>query len=225
MASSWFTQAGSVPQASLVFEHSVPKGKGLAFRLWHMRLVRSARRCQGYIKTDLCAPVKGDQLRWYSIIHFDSPEHLHDWLKSKEREALIEEGRKIFELYQFKSFSTGLEGWFSRSSKTEQFSLGPPAWKQNLAVILALYPMVMLQTFVFSLLHLMDSWPHANSMLVNNFVCSSILTWVIMPAVTKALGFWLKPDRHSSVRTDALGVFLVAVALVGMLLLFNYLEF
>jgi uncharacterized protein len=225
MASRWFTpETEHASKASLVFEHIVPNGKGLAFRLWHVRLANSARRCDGCMRVDLCAPVKGAHLSWYSIIHFDSPDHLNQWLKSKEREALIEEGRKIFELYQFKSFSTGLEGWFSRSSKAEQFGLGPPAWKQNLAIVVGLYPMVMVQTFLFTTLHLMHSWSHASSMLVNNLISSSILTWLVMPLVTKGLSFWLTPDRHSSLKLNVLGTGVVAIVLLGMLSLFNYLE-
>jgi antibiotic biosynthesis monooxygenase (ABM) superfamily enzyme len=212
--------------ASLVVEHVVPSGKGLAFRWWHAKLTRLAKRYNGYIRTDLYAPVKGscpDQpLKWYSIVHFESPESLNQWLTSRDRETMIETGRKVFASYQFMSFSTGLEGWFSRETGTEHIGIAPPAWKQNLSVILGLYPTVMIQSALFAALGVMQSWSLPSSMLVNNIITSSILTWVVMPLVTRWLKFWLHPATHPSPwKTEVLGAGLIVVVLSGLLMLFN----
>lgn len=209
--------------ASIVIEHVVPKGKGLAFRFWHANLMRSARRSPGFLRVDLCSPIKTDQLRWYSIIHFDSPDHLDRWLKSADRKAVIESGQTIFKTYHFKSFATGLEGWFSHKTGSEQLGLGPPAWKQNLAVILGLYPVVMLQSLLFAAFDLMDSWSPANSMLANNLITSSILTWAVMQLVTRLLNFWLVPaHRPSSLKIEILGIAIVTAGLGLAALGFNY---
>lgn len=218
--------ASTLAAASLVIEHTVPNGEGLAFRWWHSKVTRTAKRFKGHIRTDLCAPVKGVQpgqpLKWYSIIHFDSPELLNEWIKSRDREALIKSGRKTFASYQFISFATGLEGWFSSKTGTEQVGLGPPAWKQNAVVILALYPTVMLQSAVFSALGLMESWPIPNAMIINNIITSSLLTWAVMPIATSLLGFWLQPTlRPTRLKTEILGLGLVLFALGLMVFLFN----
>lgn len=216
------SQVEPVSSASLVIEHFVPRGKGLEFRWWHSKLTRSASRHKGYLRTDLCPPIKGSQLKWYSILHFDSSENLNRWLKSEDREKLIESGRKIFKTYQFKSFSTGLEGWFSHQTGSEQLGLGPPAWKQNLAVILGLYPVVMLQAILFNQLGLMRHWSPASSMLANNLITSSILTWIVMPFVTRLMNFWLQPAHQSmSTKINLLGTAIVAGLLGLAMALFN----
>ncbi|MGI8932557.1 MAG: hypothetical protein ACR2FS_00635 [Phormidesmis sp.] len=217
---------GALVGASLVIEHTVPAGEGLAFRWWHAKVTRAAKNFKGHIRTDLCAPVKGRQpsqpMKWYSLVHFDSPELLNQWVNSRDREALIRTGRKTFASYQFISFSTGLEGWFSRRTGTEQSGLGPPAWKQNAAVILALYPTVIIQSLLFSALGLMQSWTLPNSMIINNIITSSVLTWGVMPLATKLLRFWLRPTyQPTNWKTDALGAGVVVVALGSMVLLFN----
>ncbi|MGC1306424.1 MAG: hypothetical protein WA885_04285 [Phormidesmis sp.] len=216
----------SLQAASLVVEHIVPSGEGLAFRWWHAKVTRAAKNFKGHIRTDLCSPVRGQQpnqpIKWYSIVHFESPELLNQWINSRDRSALIKAGRKTFASYQFISFSTGLEGWFSRRTGTEQSGLGPPAWKQNAAVILALYPTVVIQTLLFSALGVMQSWALPNAMIINNIITSSILTWGVMPLVTKLLGFWLQPNYQSTGwKKDALGAAIVIAALGLMVLLFN----
>ena len=216
----------SVPDfASLVVEHTVSKGKGLAFRWWHRKLTRSARTFQGYLRTDLYSPIQGsDQMKWYSIVHFDTPEHLNQWLKSRDREAMIGSGSGVFSSYRFMSFATGLEGWFSSNSGGEQMGLGPPAWKQNLAIILGLYPVVMIQSLVFGALGLMQGWSLPSSMIVNNLITSSILTWAVMPLVSKVMGFWLYPaSQPLAQKTDWLGSVALAGVLVLMVLFFNWL--
>jgi hypothetical protein len=59
-------------------------------------------------------------------------------------------------------------------------------------------------------------------MVVNNLITSSILTWLVMPLVSRFLSFWLYPAyRMGSFRKDAAGTLLVMAALVGMVGIFN----
>lgn len=212
--------------ASLVIEHTVPRGKGLAFRRWHAKVTRTAWRFKGYIRTDLLPPVKGQkQLKWYSIVHFDSPENLNAWLKWEEREAAINTEDHPVESYQFKSFTTGLEGWFSSKLGGEQMGLGPPAWKQNLAVVLGLYPTLMIQSVLLGALGIMKHLPHSSAMLLDNFISCSLLTWLVMPFVTRSLSFWLRPAAQPlPQKSNALGTAAVIGGLGALLVLFSELK-
>jgi antibiotic biosynthesis monooxygenase (ABM) superfamily enzyme len=215
-------QAGQIQPASLIFESIVPRDRAEAFQNWHANLRKSAQQFKGYIRTDLCPPVKAEQLKWYSIMHFESADHLSNWLNSEIRQGLIAEGKEFIESYQFKSFTTGLEGWFSHRKNADQLGLDAPAWKQNLAVILGLYPTVMLQSLLFTKLGMMQHWPFASSMLINNIISTSILTWVVMPSVTKAMNFWLQPAPNKvSIRMNLFGTALATVLPAVMMFLFN----
>lgn len=194
--------------------------------MWHNHLVIRARNCPGFLRADLCPPLrcKDPVVKWYSIMHFDSPEHLHNWVESNERKSLVESGQQIFNAYRFKSFTTGLEGWFSRQSgKFERASLGPPTWKQILAVVLGLYPIVVLQSKLFAVLGLFKSWSPEIAILANNLITSSVLSLFVMPFVARRLRFWLQPAYHSHTtkQTDFLGTIIVAIALGIMMLLFS----
>ena len=211
--------------SSLVTEHIVPQGRDFPFKRWHNNLVETSKKYNGFLRCDLCPPLicKDRVVKWYYIIHFDSPEHLNQWMESSDRKQLLESGQEIFSAYRFKSFTTGLEGWFSAlAGNSEYKGLGPPRWKQILAVVLALYPVVMMQAIAFSVFGIMQSWSLASSMIVNNLITSTILSLFVMPFVSKRLSFWLQPAYFPvSTKTNLIGASLVTVSLALMVSIFN----
>jgi uncharacterized protein len=210
--------------SSVVIEYIVPGQKAWSFRHWHRQLIQSAKSAEGFVRADRHRPLKCEDgaLKWYSVIHFDQPQHLNQWLDSESRTIILQAGKGIFETYSFKSFSTGLEGWFSRRSGAESTNLGPPEWKQILSVVLGLYPIIMVQEAIFNRLELFDDWSPASAMWVNLMITSIILTFFVMPFIVKALDFWLQPaNRVASIRAEVVGLGMVLASMAVMILLFG----
>jgi len=207
-------------------EYIVPKTNAEAFEAWYGRLRRVAQYHSGFLRADLCTPLDCEDgvMKYYSIIHFASPSQLDLWLTCDVRQRLFHEGESLVLAYRFKSFTTGLEGWFSATSGSRG-SLGPPRWKQILSVVLGLYPTVIVQGMVFSTLGIMQGWPLPTAMLVNNLITSSLLTWVVMPRVSRWLKFWLQPAyRPTSRFVDLVGAGFVLSLLILCVVLFNWLQ-
>lgn len=212
--------------SSSVMEYIVPEENAPQFEAWYGRVREVVQYYSGFLRADLCTPLNCNDgvIKYYSIIHFATPSQLDLWVSSEERLRLFKEGESIFSAYRFKSFTTGLEGWFSLGAGSGG-SLGPPPWKQILAVVLGLYPTVMLQGLVFGTLGMMQGWPLPMAVLVNNLITSSLLTWVVMPRVSKFLRFWLRPAyRLTSRQIDLLGVGVVLSLLIIFVILFSWLQ-
>lgn len=204
----------------------MPEASTPQFEAWYARVREVAQYYSGFLRADLCPPLNCDDgvVKYYSIIHFATPSQLDLWVSSDQRQRLFKEGELIFLAYRFKSFTTGLEGWFSLQAGSGR-SLGPPPWKQILAVVLGLYPTVMLQGLVFTTLGVMQGWPLPAAMLVNNLITSSLLTWVVMPRVSRLLKFWLRPAYSLTPnQVDLVGAGLVLSLLIACVVLFNWLQ-
>lgn len=206
--------------SSLVVEHIVAKSQRAAFERWHDGLKMAASRHPGFVRLDLNSPLlcEDDAIKWYSIVHFDSPEHLNSWVNSTERKRVIESGQNIFRAYRFKSFTTGLEGWFSRrANDDENRGLGPPAWKQILSVVFGLYPIVMIRIKLFPGTGVIGDWSPSGAMLLATLITSSILAVAVMPVVTRLMGFWLYPAyQETKWKADVLGSIVMALGLIFM---------
>ncbi|HIK44401.1 MAG TPA: hypothetical protein IGR64_05875 [Leptolyngbyaceae cyanobacterium M65_K2018_010] len=214
--------------SSSVMEYIVPESRVEAFQDWYGQVRQVVQQYPGFLRADLCSPLNCNDgvVKFYSIIHFSTPKFLNNWLKSKQRQHLFTAGQAIFLAYRFKSFSTGLEGWFSsQAGPEEQGSLGPAPWKQVLAVVLGLYPTLMVQGMVFAALGIMQSWPMPTALLINNLITSSLLTWVVMPRISRLFSFWLQPAYFlTSRQANLLGTIVVLSILGGLVILFNLLQ-
>jgi uncharacterized protein len=78
----------------------------------------------------------------------------------------------------------GFAGWFEIDGAP-----GPPRWKQGVAVLVALYPTTLLLGFVQRTFAADAPWVPA--LFVSNVVGIAILTWLLMPLVTRLLAPWL----------------------------------
>lgn len=84
----------------------------------------------------------------------------------------------------------GLEAWFRSRHEA------PPRWKMAVATLLGVYPASLLISFVIG--ESVHAWPIAARSLVFAVGMVALLTWVVMPLVTRLLHPWLHPDHSTS---------------------------
>ena len=202
------------PPAAMVFTHRVSQARVPDYLVWRRKAIAAQAHIPGYLATEFFEPRAKGQEEWVDIVRYDSVEHLDAWMESKERAALLEELGQIVESMHSHRV-TGLEGWFAVNRESGAPVIPPPPWKQALSVLLALYPTVMLLGLATNPLTKGLSLPI--QMIIGNTLSVALLTWLIMPRVSRWLRFWLDIPAGDppSLRwkREALGLFTVAAAL------------
>src|SRR6266851_74092 len=208
----------SEPPVAMVFTHKVSKERVQDYLDWRRKAIAAQAKHPGYLATEFFQP-HGSQDEWVDIVRYDSVAHLNEWVESKDRQELLKQLDSIVESMHSHRV-TGLEGWFAINRGHDSDAPPPPSWKQALAVLVALYPTVMILGFLTN--PLMQSLSLPVQMLIGNLLSIIVLTWVVMPFVTRVLGFWLAA-RADDWKRQALGIGAIAATLAVFVLLFRML--
>ncbi len=155
------------------------------FREWYRRVHDVVDRFDGFIRSELVEPVPGTQDETAIIFSFTSRETLDRWLDSAERRHILAEIEPVLESERTVNIVGGFAGWFPGSA-----SAAPKRWKQGALVLLALYPTVMVLGVVRNQLYPGLADPLA--VLVGNVGGVAILSWLLMPALTRRFDGWLR---------------------------------
>jgi antibiotic biosynthesis monooxygenase (ABM) superfamily enzyme len=204
---------------SAVIATRVKPGQEVAFRRWEQRIAAAQARAPGFQGYRFQPPVPGVQEDWLAILRFTSESTLQAWMDSPRRHALLKEAVAFTESFETRIIQTGFEQWFS-----DDGSKPPAAWKQNMIVLLALYPVV----FLFGL-YVQTPWliarigmPFWLALFVGNAISILVLNRLV-PLLSRALAWWLTPADSARLRTDLggagvmIGLYAILMALFASL--------
>jgi antibiotic biosynthesis monooxygenase (ABM) superfamily enzyme len=186
---------------TVVVSHPVDPARVEEFREWQQRVTDAESDFPGFSGSELFRPVPGVQEEWTAVFSFDTEEHLDAWLESPERRRLLDEGSQFHD-FGLHRISSPFGSWFSTGAEDP----GSPAqWKTALSVLVGLYPTAFL--LGLGIAEIWESGELWQRLLLSSILSVSLLTWVVMPVVTRALGFWLlPPEGQSSRRRDLTGI-------------------
>ncbi len=122
---------------------------------------------------------------------FAGRRQLERWLDSPERRDLLNETEAAAKRVQGPQKITGLETWFASNGRHVSTIKPPPRWKMWLASLLGAYPLVVL--FQWQLASHLDGLPLLVRSAVFPVILLSVMTYLMMPLVTRLLRHWLYP--------------------------------
>jgi antibiotic biosynthesis monooxygenase (ABM) superfamily enzyme len=183
--------AGARPGVGMVVSTRVKAGREHEYREWQNTIDKEAARFPGFMGNEVFPPVPGLQEEWVVVVRFDTPANLQGWLASDVRRRLNDQAARLWHEARVESFGGGFPGWFTAGAPGPGQPALPPNWKQAMTVLLVLYPIVMLLGVFLS--PWLARWPMPLSMFLGNAASVAILTWLLMPIVTRVFAFWLTP--------------------------------
>jgi antibiotic biosynthesis monooxygenase (ABM) superfamily enzyme len=201
---------GPSASVSAVISTRIKPGHEAAYRQWERKIAAAQAKAPGFEGYRFEEPVPGIQEGWLAVLRFASEPHLQAWLASPVRQALIAEAASFTAEYHTRIVRTGFDQWFQLGSA--QGSATPPAWKQNMLVLMMLYPVVFLFGAAVGtpLLGSRLNLPLWLALFISNVVSVILLNWLV-PWASRRFVWWLQPTGADLQRINLAGAGIVIV--------------
>lgn len=207
-----------VGTASAVIAYRIKPEELESFSRWRKEMQETARTFEGYLGTEYYEGLHEDQPEHISVLRFASRSELDAWIQSSERAAMLEKAKPLVEdsAFHLRRVNTGFEAWFDTEAPGGG-SEPPSRWRQALMVLSVLGPLLILQKMYF--FPLVKDWPPSVAIYVGLAINLMLMSWVLMPYLSPAMGFWLRPCQTASWKTEAAGLGIIFAAITLMLFL------
>ncbi len=206
-----------VGTASAVIAYRIKPDELENFAQWRKTMQETARGFEGYLGTEYYEGLHEDKPEHISVLRFASRPELDAWIHSPERATMLEKAKPFVEEegFHLRRVNSGFEAWFDTAAPG---SLDPPSrWRQALLVLAVLGPLLILQKMYF--FPLVEAWPQSLAVYVGLAINLALMSWVLMPYVSPAMGFWLRPCKTAGWKTEVAGIAIIVGAILAMLLL------
>lgn len=180
----------SDPPVTVDVVQSIRLGKAREFEALLEKIIGTASTFEGYLGSSVFRPAEQDSSEYRIIFKFDRLENLKRWENSAARQKFLDEAKELTVDDGTFSIITGLETWFTLPAKP---GVKPPARYKMVVVsgvaifainrLLALLPTTWL-----------DPFPPLVQLVILVFVTTALMTYVVMPRLTKLLASWLYPQ-------------------------------
>ena len=153
-------------------------------RRLHQRAVAAASQVGGLVRHELLPAVPGAQPETVALLTFDTRQNLEMWMSSPQRQAVLDEMSQLSANERSINVVGGYAGWFHPHANRQ-----PKRWKQALAVLAGLIPVSLVATTLR--VTLVPQLPLLLSVILTAAANVAILTWIVMPLITRVLDRWL----------------------------------
>jgi hypothetical protein len=177
---------GSDGPVTVAVSRTIRPGAEAAFEEWLRGVCHVATRFAGHMGVSVLPPAHPQSRTYVLIFRFDTLEHLTAWNESAERSEWIERVRPLTTGEPHVQVTTGLEHWFP----LPEAGLAPPArYKMALLTWVVLFPLILL--FSAAVAPYLAVLPPPLPTALTTAAMVILMTYVVMPRVTKLLRGWL----------------------------------
>jgi len=185
-------EGGSGPVTTTVTRQVKP-GHEVFYEQFLEGIIAAASEFPGHLGVEVFRPESVTVGEYRIVYRFDSAEHLRAWLDSSEHAAWLERAEPHVIGPMRQTFVTGLESWFTLPGQTG--TAPPPPYKMALLTWITIFPLI--TVIVVATGPLLKGLPVVLKLGITTAIAVPLMTWVVMPRVTRLLRAWLYPqDRR-----------------------------
>lgn len=162
-------------------------GREAAYEDWLHGVTAAASGFPGHMGVNILRPSGQTDGRYVLIYRFDTWAHCDRWERSNTRAEWIDRLDGLVEGEPERRRVTGLEAWFDLPEVPAQQHA--PQWKMALVLIAVVF--VIVYPLQLVVVPLTGPWPHWLRTLTIAVIQVVLMTYLVMPRVTRVLKGWL----------------------------------
>lgn len=172
---------------TVIVSRRVKLGREKEFVEWAAGISKEAQKFEGYLGIKNIQPSKTTNFNSVVIIKFDCYKNLKKWEDSPIRAKWIKKAVYFTEGDVHVQKLTGLEYWFTLPKTPLQTP--PPRYKMAIVTFVALFPTINIVNLILD--PLSDFLQGTLSMAISVIVTVTLMTYLIMPLMTRLFSPWL----------------------------------
>ena len=189
-------QANDFEPLTVVVSRRVKQGLEGEFEQLSSQMTERAARFPGYLGATMFRPSSAEDPEYRIVFKFRDRESLEAWEESEERAELLGKIEELLIQPSEREVTSGIVTWFTLPGQNPVQP--PPRYKMTIVSWLALYPAV---TVVFALFgDFLAQIPLLIRTMLVTMVVMGLMSYVLMPRMTKWFSFWLFPKKNDNVR-------------------------
>ena len=190
---------------TVIVTRTAKKGRIKEFEDWMDGIVHESLKFEGHLGVNIIRPIEDSKPEYIIIFRFNTIDNLLKWEKSQARKDWLEKSKDVVEGEDKVQKVTGLEFWFTprspyrakREAKNNEDSSPPvsvpPRYKMAIVTVGILF--VLLYTVIPQIRQLTETLPLLLSDLLGVIILVFLMTYLIMPSVTRLLKPWLYKNK------------------------------
>jgi antibiotic biosynthesis monooxygenase (ABM) superfamily enzyme len=183
----------SANPVTVVWSRRAKPGGALALEAIIDRIASEMKRSRGYQGAAIMRPEAGHPQIYSIVAHFASQADLDNWTSSELRGRLVAEADEVSIGGLNVQQAAGLEAWFQLPG--QPIVVPPPRYKMAVVTWLAIFPLLIGANLAAPAL--LGSLPPLVRVVPVSLVLIVLMTWAVMPQMTKWFRFWLYASPRS----------------------------
>ena len=164
------------------------------YEAWTKGINQAAQQFKGFIEVEIIRPRDHDYPEYVVIVKFDSYANFRTWLASPIYQQWMDNSHQLISARSQQELPSGLELWFTLPHNRRRLPPKPPYYKQVVLGVMAVYPLILLANALLG--PLLAGLPPLLGLFISVIFVSALLTYPVLPWLTRVLGFWLYPSRR-----------------------------
>ncbi len=189
-------QAALDTPITLVISEVVDPDRVQDYEAWAKGINHAAQQFPGFLGVQVICPRDHTHPEYVIIVKFDNYDNYRQWRSSVTYHDWISRSRDLIATRSYQQLPSGIELWFSLPNRGADPHPEPPFYKKVVLGVLSVYPLILLANALLG--NMLKGLPDRLGLLISVTFVSALLTYPVMPWLTKLLQFWLYPSSRSN---------------------------